>query len=273
MHPENYGRPGSPPSTQRVMVHPVEGRDSNGGNSPHETENNTSASGNKNTNIGLLRKSEVTGVSIFTFQFPLRMASLFASSVPVPATDPEASTNPVVKNSRNSTPNKTRKQSTSSNPSSPTQQRRLMKEILPRELIIMDKTGKIFNSLEIFGLGGDGQPPLPVVQPAPTTDENEDDNQSIVSSQSKSKGNTNRTRSNDSGDNNSTRRSSTQNATRPPSTTDGGDIETGNVKTEENPPPIITPSTSAIFQGSKFVKEDCVICLTEPKNIVLLPCR
>lgn len=220
------------------------------------------------------RKSEVTAVSIFTFQFPVNISSLFQDAPTSQPADSSDSTNPVIERSSSTSPTNQRKSSKSVNRLVPSATR--TKEVLPKALTLMDKNGRIFNSLEIFGLASlnEGGSNVTVGSPMDTNalDDPTDEKQAVV----KGPESTMKSRSNDS------EFSFRPNSVKPTASTDG-DLEAGrntdNSNTGADPAATeaasvpITPSTSAIFQGGKFTKEECVVCLTDPKNVVLLPCR
>jgi hypothetical protein len=326
---ETYRRPETP-------VFPLEQAAANNQSNTSESEGGDPSQPKSPSSTSVkspLHKSEITGMSIFTFQFPLQISALFGgasatSSQNNPNLLQEAS-NPVVERSSppdsNNNNNMTHrrksadggKQSSSSSSrskhssppltttSSPHSGKRLSKDILPKELIILDKNGKLYSSLEIFGLSGDHVPiPMsPAVPPAPVKQVTYQagDDYSVVSTSSQklsavkpaettARGYntvTNRSRSNDSGENTAGGRGpqtrsvvvkpAAQSISEQPQQHQQPDIEAGGdghgETGEPTPPVIVTPSTSAIFQGGKFKKEDCVVCLENPMNIVLLPCR
>jgi hypothetical protein len=337
---ETYRRPETPvfPLEQAAANNQSNTSESEGGGDSSQQPKSPSSTSVKSP----LHKSEITGMSIFTFQFPLQISALFGggssatASAAASANNPnllQEASNPVVErssppesNNNNNTTHRRKsadkgKQSSSTSSSSsrskhpsptgtttassPHSGKRLSKDILPKELIILDKNGKLYSSLEIFGLSGDHVPipmspaPAPVAPVKQVTYQAGDD-YSIVSTSSQKLSSvkpaettargyntvTNRSRSNDSGENAAaggggrgsgpqTRsvvvKPASEQQQHQPDIEAGGD---GNAETGETTPPVIvTPSTSAIFQGGKFKKEDCVVCLENPMNIVLLPCR
>ncbi len=292
-------------STKRLVV-PVEPDSASNNN---YTPNNTDHSGDSTQGNGRQqrfsmsqiaaqtnRRSEVTAASIFTFQFPVNILSLFqdtsssnASTTTNNTTSPENlmqienSSNPVIE--RSTSRDRTNSPSKRINGGGgvyPTK----IKEILPKALTLMDKNGRIFNSLEIFGLGSmnEGGSNVTVGSPMDTSSLDDPTATNKLSAvkgpeaapSHKERSSVGRSVSNDS-------EHYRPNSVRPTTSADA-DLEAGRANSEENntnnndeaaatPSVPITPSTSAIFQGGKFTKEECVVCLTDPKNVVLIPCR
>lgn len=90
------------------------------------------------------------------------------------------------------------------------------REIFPKEVHLISKEGVLFNSLEIFGVGGNAEP---------TPDQ------------------------------------------------EAATIPTSDSSAESPRPPSNHPQHHNLSKGTKYNREDCVICLTDPKEIMLLPCR
>ncbi len=227
------------PTNSNRLVHPAANADSDGNRDDDNLESGNAPSPRGTTNRSMsgnlmLRKSEVANGNIYVFQFPLKIRSLF-------------------ENIANSTPSSPSDDKRDKDNNGRRRSKILSKEVYPKDLILMDKLGKLYTSQEIFGLGGveggssastanaeDGSKAKAVdISPASPPARN-------VSTTSQSK-----------------------------ALVGEGDIESsGNATKESNSEePTATQSTRAVFQGGKFVREDCVVCLTDPQSIMLLPCR
>ena len=106
--------------------------------------------------------------------------------------------------------------------------------VMPTEVILIDRMKNLFSSQEIFGLNS-------VSAADPATDSSVSKNQT----------------SNDSSENKEDIESATQN-----SASNG----TTNGTTPQQ-------SSVALLEGGKLPSEECVVCLTDEKRVLLLPCR
>ena len=277
----------------------------------HATES-TDSEGNGQKRLLIPHQSELTDVSLFTFQFPVNILSLFPAenNTTNPVIERSASTSSTGSHSKRGSKAQNKIHHTkSSTPAPPPNTNQpysgppQSKDVWPKELTIMDKHGKLYNSLEVFGLASMNEGGSNITVGSPVTVPNDSTTAKVSSvnqpslTTSSSPENpsrlTNRNRSSDtmSGENHRNQNSSTTTVVlRSPASSHEIDVELGSVvsstnnnlpsesnhqnpPTEAEPPVPITPSTSAIFQGGKYLKEECVICLTDPKNVVLLPCR
>lgn len=182
--------------------------------------------------------------------------------------------------------------------------KRMKKDLYPKEVLVVDRNGQVYNSLEVFGLGavshneessstsaspslsGGNSPmigsngavaaPLPLSSPMPHTPHHILAPETLL-------GHPNRVTPAESvsshsrplqlnditmGELNRVVQSSERDNPGHPAT-----ATSHRASADDNKATSADASSLALAQGGAYLSEECVVCLTDPKEILLLPCR
>lgn len=153
------------------------------------------------------------------------------------------------------------------------------KDVYPKDLYIMDLHGRVYNAMEVFGLNAvNDQANKPTTAVSPERPSSASSRGSGPSTKSSPKGSKRIAATDDDQSSQSSNDVSTiepaEIRVRGVKRTKVADEENATSGTGDNAAQNNTTSPGLmISQGGKFPRDECVVCLTEAKEILLLPCR